>query len=58
MEPWMAGAAVITLVALVVDRFRGYRLLPAALNRLRATWRPRRPDQRTQSHEREVSEHP
>jgi hypothetical protein len=43
MEPWMAGAAIITVVALVVDRLRAYRVVPAALSRLRASRRRREP---------------
>ena len=35
MEPWMAIAFVIALGAIVIDRTRAYRFLPAAISRLR-----------------------
>ena len=35
MEAWFAAAVVIVLAAIVVDRTRAYRFIPAALSRLR-----------------------
>lgn len=35
MDTWTAAAIVIVVSALVVDRTRAYRALPAFLNRLR-----------------------
>jgi hypothetical protein len=42
IEAWIVPAVVIVLSALVVDRTRAYRALPAVLNRLRGRSRPGR----------------
>lgn len=40
IDVWMVPAIVIVLGALVVDRTRAYRAVPAVLNRLRGRSRP------------------
>lgn len=46
MEAWTVAAIAILLSALVLDRTRAYRALPALLNRLRGRSRPRGPSPR------------
>ena len=41
MDAWTVAAIVIVLSALLVDRTRAYRALPALLNRLRGRARAR-----------------